>query len=1413
MNQAPNFVSHMMKPMRMDMAPPPLNPCATGTCCGNSCTFDCLCHLIDSDSKGIDVDDIYQVLGRDVLKSSVLDDIDLYLECDDDNVYTKAMPPKPGMESTKPKNNSQEPFKFKFSFPTNTTPPVSDSKKSFVCEFCSQSFIKDHLLKNHQAKSHNVKDLFPCPQCAYRGQQHAHLQKHIKRMHKKSSQSDESSNNLAQNIAVVPPKSTDEPSEQPSMLPVSNTTETLQQCNAATDLKPQENWPSPSSNDTPNLACIQSTGNLPVPQNNDGQGNVNKGQIPVKTDAFPHLSQQLESQEKKTPIPFNRQQSTPSRNFRTEPSPGPRSVPECSPRPGSRQSGHESSSDFSILDISNNTFKAAETATFLPGESLLAQLEGHDIYGSPKVDQVPFAVPSPHNLPVPPPSSAQVANQNNPVAQMMNFGSPGMDPGKLHDRPPVMNRAQTFPPSGNLPPGTNTVNVNQTFSVASSPTYPPRIIPTPPEVSEQKRRKVSPIPHASGRNSASSVSASSQGFASPSPTSCVPRIAPTPPDFSRPQMSPMSQCSSQHSSPTFGHVNQSFMSPSPPVSQPRVVPTPPDGVRHQMSPTTQRGNQYQAMNAAGRSPSFPAQSPPACFPKAPPAPSPTGAGGNPMLPQPLQQPHPTGLPRNMPPQLDPNRSQMAQVNPEQFPSNRPPIQAQNIMGQQQLHNPNAAQLNPGQQFYPQNVPGFQGQLFSISNQPPRYPYSGPRYPAQVSFTGQGQNVINANAQRSGPGPSLYPAPIGPQTPGINQSFVHTSGPDPGFPQQMQSQMYRPRQQQPIQRFSYQVQRHPYRALYDGSGQFQGMGQPQGNIMQAFPHKVAASHNTPQGVPGHPLQQVRPSMITQAQNQGPAVNTPGRSIGYISGQDQRFQQLQARSMEFQPPVFSSLEGNVQSEQIMKASGMMSPHVSQGNTANVAVHSNISRHLNSGLPQSQGNFVQAPQQYEGNIGGKFCGENKQSVRKNVLVKGSTSNSSMSSHIKLEGSGVLRVLPGHYGPHPLPQTGDSSVQDDGGSKFLMLQHEHVQSKAAGEGNKISMDINENPNMVQESWGKTCLSRRGGSKRNNANENNVSEEKHSADDKVNDKISWLLLHCGVTKTSDNKSGNSEICRLEIKTSEEEIGPVVHIMETQEVEGEMENILDDISRSESDATQSDSVLPVMSPQMNDEVFSHPSNNLDNSPPKLSRIDIPGNDSSEVKCEKCDFVCASKQLLKSHERHRHDPNRKIYKCDTCQVELKQKASYESHMAKHNGEMKHECHVCHKLFANRLSFNLHLKTHNIERPFKCAMELCNKAFRTRSDLNEHEKVVHGEKIHKCSYPGCEKGYTLEKDLRAHQVSHTIALKCSWPRCRKTFRDRFNLNNHYKTHTKEKPIECPHCDFRCIQRSSLESHMKNHHLGSA
>ena len=52
----------------------------------------------------INVDEIYQVLGRDILKSPLLSDIDLYLECDEDSLYV--MPKDQDVEAVSYRNRN-----------------------------------------------------------------------------------------------------------------------------------------------------------------------------------------------------------------------------------------------------------------------------------------------------------------------------------------------------------------------------------------------------------------------------------------------------------------------------------------------------------------------------------------------------------------------------------------------------------------------------------------------------------------------------------------------------------------------------------------------------------------------------------------------------------------------------------------------------------------------------------------------------------------------------------------------------------------------------------------------------------------------------------------------------------------------------------------------------------------------------------------------------------------------------------------------------------------------------------------------------------------------------------------------------------------------------------------------------------
>ena len=185
--------------------------------CLHRCGSDCICTLLsacnsnlapnsndatDDGTSTLDVDEIYQVLGRDILKSSLLDDIDLYLECDDDNCYVVPAAILP--EHRRPVFGARlaQPAscpRIRISFPQQTE---SYMPTRFKCDKCSHSFTRDSLLRDHLFRSHAISDLFPCPQCAYKGQTYRLLAKHSRRKHGKL----KSKNHMKDDSCVVQTK-------------------------------------------------------------------------------------------------------------------------------------------------------------------------------------------------------------------------------------------------------------------------------------------------------------------------------------------------------------------------------------------------------------------------------------------------------------------------------------------------------------------------------------------------------------------------------------------------------------------------------------------------------------------------------------------------------------------------------------------------------------------------------------------------------------------------------------------------------------------------------------------------------------------------------------------------------------------------------------------------------------------------------------------------------------------------------------------------------------------------------------------------------------------------------------------------------------------------------------------------------
>ena len=168
-------------------------PVDRGRCRQNAnglCDSSCLCQLfntdalVSTDTLPLEIDEIYQVLGRDILKSSLLDDIELYLECDEDSLYV--VPP----HEVQPSDSLQEASsrytpRVRISFPSNCQ---TDTQERFRCTQCTRSFTRESLLKDHRYHCHGTRDLFPCTVCSYVGHRHRLLQKHTTRQHRKHSQ-------------------------------------------------------------------------------------------------------------------------------------------------------------------------------------------------------------------------------------------------------------------------------------------------------------------------------------------------------------------------------------------------------------------------------------------------------------------------------------------------------------------------------------------------------------------------------------------------------------------------------------------------------------------------------------------------------------------------------------------------------------------------------------------------------------------------------------------------------------------------------------------------------------------------------------------------------------------------------------------------------------------------------------------------------------------------------------------------------------------------------------------------------------------------------------------------------------------------------------------------------------------------
>ncbi|KAF2349514.1 Zinc finger C2H2-type [Trinorchestia longiramus] len=196
------------------------------------------------------------------------------------------------------------------------------------------------------------------------------------------------------------------------------------------------------------------------------------------------------------------------------------------------------------------------------------------------------------------------------------------------------------------------------------------------------------------------------------------------------------------------------------------------------------------------------------------------------------------------------------------------------------------------------------------------------------------------------------------------------------------------------------------------------------------------------------------------------------------------------------------------------------------------------------------------------------------------------------------------------------------------------------------------------------------------------------------------------------------------------------------------------------------------------------------------------------KCDICDYTCALKCNLKDHQVSKHGP-RLTFNCDLCNYSCSQKRSLKMHqISKHgSGEQPYKCEFCDYTCARKIQLKLHkVSKHSLGDPFLC--HLCDYSCPDRYNLKCHQFAKHGiGESHKCEFCNFSSAHT--SSFKRHQLAkHGIGepLKCRI--CDYSTAYPNVLKQHVTTaHNIGEFLRCDLCDYS----TTIKSHMKRHKLG--
>ncbi|CAH1981775.1 unnamed protein product [Acanthoscelides obtectus] len=216
-----------------------------------------------------------------------------------------------------------------------------------------------------------------------------------------------------------------------------------------------------------------------------------------------------------------------------------------------------------------------------------------------------------------------------------------------------------------------------------------------------------------------------------------------------------------------------------------------------------------------------------------------------------------------------------------------------------------------------------------------------------------------------------------------------------------------------------------------------------------------------------------------------------------------------------------------------------------------------------------------------------------------------------------------------------------------------------------------------------------------------------------------------------------------------------------------------------------------------------------------------GSVSSKIhECTFCDFKTVHKNNLTEHmSKHTNANASNLHICEHCNTSFKRKESLFDHILKKHPDfieaVSNKIYECvHGDFktTKRASFKTHMAKHDTQRPFECIN--CDASYKAKQTLYHHIVQKHPEltdsvscKIYECIQ--CEYKTTYASELAEHDMQHTgVKLPCI--QCNELFPSKRSLDNHVsrKHHVSYNIHQCTHCEYKTTHPRNLTNHMMKH-----